>query len=65
MRIRTFLFFLNFNAILLAQNEPVKGVIRAGDEPVSFASLKFKNSSKTYTTYSDEVGAFALAMALG
>ncbi|NRB82990.1 MAG: TonB-dependent receptor [Winogradskyella sp.] len=65
MRIRTFLFFLNFNAILLAQNEPVKGVIRAGDEPVSFASLKFKNSSKTYTTYSDEVGAFALAMPLG
>lgn len=65
MRIRTLLFFLNFNAILLAQNEPVKGVIRAGDEPVSFASLKFKNSSKTYTTYSDEVGAFALAMPLG
>jgi len=65
MRIRTFLFFMNFNAILLAQNVPVKGVIRAGDEPVSFASLKFKNSSKTYTTYSDEVGAFALAMPLG
>ena len=65
MRIRIFLFFLNFNAILLAQNERVKGVIRAGDEPVSFASLKFKNSSQTYTTYSDKVGAFALTMPLG
>lgn len=65
MRICLLLFFFSFNVILLAQNVQVKGVVRTGEDPVAYASLKFKNSSQTYTSYSDKAGAFALFMPLG
>lgn len=65
MRISLLLFFFSFNVILLAQNVQVKGVVRTGEDPVAYASLKFKNSSQTYTSYSDKAGAFALSIPLG
>lgn len=65
MRICLLLFFLSYNVMLLAQNVQVKGVVRTGADPVAYASLKFKNSSQTYASYSDKAGAFALSMPLG
>ncbi len=64
MRISLLLLLFGSN-IIFAQDQQIKGVVRLAEEPITYALLKFKNSSQTYTTYSDKVGAFVLSMPLG
>ena len=60
-----FVFFLLCVNSIFAQEQNVKGVVNFGEKPIAYASLKFINSSKVYTTYSDKKGEFALNIPLG
>ncbi|OZV70734.1 TonB-dependent receptor [Winogradskyella aurantia] len=64
MRINIFISLFCIN-IVFAQDISVKGKVRFQGDPISYASLKFKNDEKTYLGYSDQNGNFSINIPYG